>query len=170
MREAEVWKRKEAEVSRLGLPELPAQHYVEQELHGEDPGEQTEDVVPEGEVTHADVREELVDVAVLAVGLVAGQLGTVVAEDALAGGDEGELEVADLGDHLERRVEVLEGDEEPGEEEDRDGRRGNHEHGVLEHTVKSSTLLYYIVIFYNSLVPVHTKNTYIVKNTYITNI
>lgn len=154
MREAEVWKRKEAEVSRLGLPELPAQHDVEQELHGEDPGEQTEDVVPEGEVTHADVREKLVDVAVLAVGLVAGQLGPVVAEDALTGRDEGELEVADLGDHLERRVEVLEGDEEPGEEEDRDGRRGNHEHGVLEHsdTYQSNHPQCYIALLFFTIV------------------
>lgn len=122
------------EVSGLGLPELPAQHDVEQQLRGEHPGEQTEDVVPEGEVAHADVREELVDVAVLAVGLVAGQLGPVVAEDALAGRDERELEVADLGDYLERSVEVLEAHEEPGEEEDRDRRRGNYEHGVLQHT------------------------------------
>lgn len=103
------------EVSGLGLPELPAQHDVEQELHGEDPGEETQDVVPEGEVTHADVCEELVDVAVLTVSLVAGQLGALVAEDALAGRDEGELEVADLGDDLERSVEVLKADKEPGE-------------------------------------------------------
>lgn len=93
-------------------------------------------------VLHADVLEELVHVAVLTEGLRAGQLGPVVAEDTLTGRHEGELEITDLGDHLEGSIQVVQSDEEPGEEQYRDSRRRHHENSVLQHVDELKSNIY----------------------------